>query len=65
MRSKKREFLPNMRRRIVRLEQQLVAVGARIARLEKNPHLGPAEQDPLFLWKRPVLFMTSPPETLQ
>jgi hypothetical protein len=65
MRSKKRKLLPSTHRRIVRLERRLAAVEAQIARLEKDPQLGLAEQDHFFLWKRPVLFMTRRPETLQ
>ncbi|MFD0461636.1 hypothetical protein ACFQY9_06815 [Microvirga aerilata] len=45
MKSKKQKLLPSKRRRVNLLEHQLAAVEAQIARLEKDPHLGLAEQD--------------------
>jgi hypothetical protein len=53
-----------MRRSVTRLERQLAAVEAQIARLENEPHLGLAEHDHFFLWKRPSLFMTERPAVL-
>jgi hypothetical protein len=56
MKAKKRKLRPSKRRHISRLERQLAAVEAQIARLENDPHLGCAEQDHFFLWKRASLF---------
>jgi hypothetical protein len=58
MKSKQQKLLPSKRRHISRLERQLAAVKAQIARLEKDRHLGLAQQDHLFLWKRASLFGT-------
>jgi hypothetical protein len=64
MKSKKQKLLPRKRRHISRLERQLAAVEAQIARLEKDPHLGLAEQDHFFLWKRTPLFGAERPSVL-
>jgi hypothetical protein len=64
MTGKKRKLLPNKRRQIRRLERQLAAVEAQIACLEKDPHLGCAEQDHFFLWKRAPLFGAERPPVL-
>ncbi|MBL0404430.1 hypothetical protein JKG68_10660 [Microvirga aerilata] len=64
MKSKKQKLLPSKRRRVNLLEHQLAAVEAQIARLEKDPHLGLAEQDHFFLWKRASLFGTERPPVL-
>lgn len=63
MRGKKQK-LPSKRQQISRLERQLAAVEARIASLEKEPHLGCAEQDHFFLWKRASLFGAECPPVL-
>ncbi|MFD0465918.1 hypothetical protein ACFQY9_32725 [Microvirga aerilata] len=64
MKSKQQKLLPSKRRHISRLERQLAAVEAQIARLEKDPHLGLAEQDHFFLWKRASLFGSERPPVL-
>ena len=64
MKSKKQKLLPCKRRHISRLERQLAVVEAQIARLEKDPHLGLAEHDHFFLWKRASLFGTERPPIL-
>ena len=61
MKSKKPKRAPGTRRDLTRLERQLAAVDAQIARLEKDPRLGLAEQDHFLLWNRPSLFMTERP----
>ena len=61
MKSKKPKRAPGTRRDLTRLERQLAAVDAQIARLEKDPRLGLAERDHFLLWKRPSLFMTERP----
>jgi hypothetical protein len=65
MKSKKQKLLPSKRRHISRLERQLAAVEAQIARLETDPHLALAQQDDFFLWKRASLFGTERPPILQ
>jgi hypothetical protein len=64
MKGKKQKLLPSKRRQISRLERQLAAVEAQIARLETVPHLGLAEQDHFFLWKRASLFGAERPPVL-
>ena len=64
MKSKKQKLLPSKRRQIGLLERQLAAVEAQIARLEKDRHLGLAQQDHFFLWKRAPLFGTERPPVL-
>jgi hypothetical protein len=64
MKGRKRKLLPSKRRQISRLERQLAVVEAQIARLEKVRDLGLVEQNHLFIWKRPSLFMTERPEVL-
>ena len=64
MKSKKQKLLPSKRRHISRLERQLAAVEAQIARLEKDRHLGLAQQDHFFLWKRASLFGSERPPVL-
>jgi hypothetical protein len=61
MKAKKRKLLPSKRWQISGLERQLAAVEAQIARLEKEPHLGCAEQDHFSLWKRASLFSAARP----
>ena len=46
------------RRRIDRLERKLLAVEAQIARLERDKHLGLAQQDHFALWHRSTLFVS-------
>jgi len=65
MKSKKQKLLPSKRRHISRLERQLAAVEAQIARLETDPHLGLAQKDDFFLWNRASLFGTERPPILQ
>jgi hypothetical protein len=65
MTTKKKSPVPITGRRNVRLERQIAAVEAQIARLEKDPQLGLATRDHFLLWKRPALFMTWCPATLQ
>jgi hypothetical protein len=68
MTRKKRKPKPlpsKQRRRVVRLERELAALEAQIARLEKDPHLDLAEQDHFVLWRRPTLFVSWPSELLQ
>lgn len=64
MKRKKPKLVPSPRRYITRLERELAAVEAQIARLEKDPQLGLAEHDHFFLWKRSSLFMTERPAVL-
>jgi hypothetical protein len=65
MKDKKQKQLPSKKRRqISRLERQLAAVEAQIACLEKSRHLGLAEQDHFFLWKRASLFGAERPPVL-
>ena len=64
MKGKKPKLAPSTRRSITRLERQLAAVEAQIARLEKDPQLGLAEHDHFFLWRRPSLFVDGCPELL-
>jgi hypothetical protein len=64
MKGTKPKRMPRMRRSVTRLERQLAAVEAQIARLEKEPQLGLAEHDHFFLWKRPSLFMAERPAVL-
>jgi hypothetical protein len=44
---------------MARLEQQLKAIAAQIARLEKHACLNLAVQDHFILWRRPSLFASS------
>ena len=62
MKSKKPKQTPGTRRCMTRLERELAAVGAQIARLENDPQLGLAERDHFFLWKRSSLFVAGRPE---
>ncbi|EIM31196.1 hypothetical protein MicloDRAFT_00001860 [Microvirga lotononidis] len=64
MKREKQKLLPSKRRHVIRLERQLAAVEAQIARLEQDRHLGLAEQDHFFLWKRPSLFVSWRPQVL-
>ncbi len=64
MKAKKPKRALGTRRSITRLERQLAAVEAQIARLEQDLQLGLAEQDHFLLWKRPSLFMTERPAVL-
>jgi hypothetical protein len=64
MKGKKKKLLPSKRQQISRLERQLAAVEAQIARLEKDLHFGLAEQNYFFLWKRASLFLTERSEVL-
>ena len=62
MKGKKPKLVPSPRRCITRLERELAAVEAQIARLENDPQLGLAERDHFFLWKRSSLFVADRPE---
>jgi hypothetical protein len=64
MKGKKPKLPPRTRWDVTRLERQLAAVEAQIARLEQDPQLGLAERDHFLLWKRPSLFMTERPVVL-
>jgi hypothetical protein len=64
MKGRKPKQTPGKRRDLTRLERQLAAVEAQIARLEKDPQLGLAVRDHFLLWKRPSLFMTERPAVL-
>jgi hypothetical protein len=55
MMSRKRKPTRSDRRRMLRLERQLQAIEAEIARREKNKSLGLAAQDHFILWRRPCL----------
>ena len=56
MTNRKRKPTPSDRRRILRLERELQAIEAEIARREKDKSLGLATQDHFILWRRPSLF---------
>jgi hypothetical protein len=56
MTSRKRKPTRSDRRRMLRLERQLQAIEAEIARREKDKGLGLATQDHFILWRRPCLF---------
>jgi hypothetical protein len=56
MTSRKRKPNPSHRRRVLRLERQLQALEAEIARQEKDKSLELAAQDHFILWRRPSLF---------
>jgi hypothetical protein len=62
MKGKKPKLVPSPRRHMTRLERELAAVEAQIARLENDPQLGLAEHDHFFLWKRSSLFVAGRPE---
>ena len=64
MKSKKSKLPSRTRWDVTRLERQLAAVEAQIARLEQEPQLGLAERDHFLLWKRPTLFMIERPAVL-
>ena len=64
MKTKKPKWAPGTQRYLTRLERQLAAVEAQIARLEQDPQLGLAEHDHFLIWKRPSLFMTERPAVL-
>jgi hypothetical protein len=64
MKGKKSKLPPRTRWDVTRLERQLAAVAAQIARLEQEPQLGLAERDHFLLWKRPSLFTTERPVVL-
>ncbi|WP_246529731.1 hypothetical protein [Microvirga zambiensis] len=57
MSGKKPKPVPNPRRYISRLERELAAVEAQIARLENDPQLDLAERDHFYLWRRSSLFV--------
>ncbi|WP_457093972.1 hypothetical protein [Microvirga sp. P5_D2] len=54
--SRKRKPPRSDRRRMLRLERQLQAIEAEIARREKDEGLGLATQDHFIQWRRPCLF---------
>ncbi len=56
MTNRKCKPTPSDRRRILRLERELQAIEAEIARREKDKSLGLAPQDHFILWRRPSLF---------
>jgi hypothetical protein len=56
MTNRKRKPNPSHRRRVLRLERQLQALEAEIARQEKDKSLELAAQDHFILWRRPSLF---------
>jgi len=62
MTTKKRTSDPSVRRKILRLQQQLKGVEAQIAPLEKGQTLELAMWDQFLLWKRPSLFASRPSE---
>jgi hypothetical protein len=62
MTSRKRKPTRSDRRRMLRLERQLQAIEAEIARLEKDKGLCLATQDHFILWRRPCLFVPWPAE---
>ena len=62
MTSRKRKPTRSDRRRMLRLERQLQAIEAEIARREKDKGLGLATQDHFILWRRPCLFAPWPLE---
>ena len=55
MTNRKRKPIPSDRR-MLRLERQLQAIEAEIARREKDKSSGLAVQDHFILWRRPSLF---------
>lgn len=56
MTSRKRKPTRSDRRRMLRLERQLQAIEAEIARREKDKGLCLATLDHFILWRRPCLF---------
>jgi GAF domain-containing protein len=60
MKSRKRKPLAANARRAAKLEQELKAVEAQIALLEKDASLRLAVQDHFVLWRRPNLFAPWP-----
>ena len=62
MTSRKRKPTRSDRRRMLRLERQLQAIEAEIARREKDKGLGLAMQDHFIQWRRPCLFVPWPAE---
>ncbi len=62
MTAKKQKPTSFAHRKRAKLEQELRAVEAQIARLEKDAALDLAAQDHFFIWKRPCLFSAWSPE---
>jgi len=60
MKSRKRKPFAADARRAAKLERELKAVEAQIARLEKDASLKLAVQDHFVLWRRPNLFAPWP-----